>query len=55
MTAKLYDFSAHYERKHSTRDLLLPAYTQDYSEVELAEEEVDRIIVRINELMEERK
>ncbi len=48
-------FEEAYERKHSTRDLLLPAFTQDYSEVELAEEEVDRIIVRINELMEERE
>ncbi len=47
-------FEKAYERKHSTRDLLLPAFSLDYSRVELAEEEVDRIMVRIEQLLEER-
>ncbi len=48
------DFSAHYERKHSTRDLLLPAFILDWSGVELAEEEVDRIMETVMKLLEER-
>ncbi len=65
MSAKIYNFAAHYERKHSTRDLLLPAFSlsntlepvfeQDYSEVSLVEEAIDRIMVRIEELLEERE
>ncbi len=55
MTATIHSFEEAYERKHSTRDLLLPAFTQDYSRVELAEIEVDRIMVRIEELLEERE
>ncbi len=54
MTATIHSFEEAYERKHSTRDLLLPAFTQDYSEVELAEIEVDRIMENIQELLEER-
>ncbi len=48
------DFLEAHNRKHSTRDLLLPAFTQDYSRVELAEIEVDRIMENIQELLEER-
>ncbi len=54
MTATIHSFEEAFERKHSTRDLLLPAFTQDYSEVELAEIEVDRIMENIQELLEER-
>ncbi len=54
MTATIHSFEEAYERKHSTRDLLIPAYTQDYSEVEKAEVTVeglwDEIIRRCEEL-----
>ncbi len=50
------DFLEAHNRKHSTRDLLIPAITQDYSEVEKAEVTVeglwDEIIRRCEELEE---
>ncbi len=52
--SKILDFNKAYERKHSTRDLLLPAFTQDYSRVEKAEIEVDRIMAKLEETLEER-
>ncbi len=55
MTATIHSFEEAFERKHSTRDLLLPAFTQDYSEIELAEIEVDRIMAKLEETLEERK
>ncbi len=54
MTATIHSFEAAYERKHSTRDLLMPAFSLDYSRVDLAEIEVDRIMENIQELLEER-
>ncbi len=54
MTATIHSFEEAFERKHSTRDLLMPAFTQDYSMVELAEIEVDRIMAKLEETLEER-
>ncbi len=55
MTATIHSFEEAFELKHSTRDLLLPAFTQDYSRVELAEIEVDRIMATVEEILEERE
>ncbi len=55
MTATIHSFEEAFERKHSTRDLLLPAFSQDYSEAELAEIEVDRIMAEIMKTLEERE
>ncbi len=58
MTATIHSFEEAFERKHSTRNLLLPAFTQDYSMVELAEIEVakenERVLAFFESYLEER-
>ncbi len=58
MTATIHSFEEAFELKHSTRDLLLPAFTQDWSGVELAEIEVakenERVLAFFESYLEER-